>query len=211
MTGSAEADYATHDCWLQRLRSDEPVRGAAIEELGHLLRRGLNRSLSSRYGVSVQIDDVVQDALLKILDSLDQFEGRSRFMTWAMTIATRIGISALRRQYKREVSIDAFDSEENLRMELPDEGSASVGDMMERREILEQLQALIESDLTSRQRLAIRTMLEGIPVDETAYRMGSNRNAVYKLVHDARLKLKRGLERQGYSVEHVRSIFSNRS
>jgi len=196
------------DPWMERLRSSEPQRGDAIEELRFLLHRGLSRSLNMRYGVPFQIDDVVQDALLKILDSLDQFEGRSRFVTWAMTIATRVGISCLRRQYKREVSIELLDHDDSLKLATSNTGRSEASKNMAQREILQQLNELIETDLTDRQRLAIRFQLEEIPVDETAERIGSNRNAVYKLVHDARMKLKQGLERKGITNEHIQSVFA---
>ena len=66
-----------------------------------------------RYGTGLQAEDVVQDALLKILNSLDQFEGRSRFTTWAMTIAMRVGLSELRRKHYADVSLDSMKSGEN--------------------------------------------------------------------------------------------------
>jgi RNA polymerase sigma-70 factor (ECF subfamily) len=193
---------------MERLRSGEPQRGDAIEELRFLLHRGLSRSLNMRYGVPVQIDDIVQDALLKILDSLDQFEGRSRFITWAMTIATRVGISSLRRQHRREVSLELLDHDDNLKLATSDTGRSEASQKMVRREILQHLNELIETELTARQRLAIRFQLEEISVDETANRIGSNRNAVYKLVHDARMKLKQGLERRGFTNEHIHSAFA---
>lgn len=199
---------SSSDPWVEQLRGGEPQRSDAIEALRDLLHRGLSRSLNMRYGFAVQTDDIVQDALLKILDSLDQFEGRSRFITWAMTIATRVGISSLRRQHKREISLEQLDHEDNLRIEIPETGIPAVSQQIDRREVLQQLNELIETELSARQRLAIRFMLEEIPIDETANRLGSNRNAIYKLVHDARMKLKQGLERKGITVEHIHSIFS---
>ena len=62
----------------------------ALEELRTVLVRGLTAAIRARYDNRIQADDTVQDALVKILDKLDTFEGRSKFTTWAMTIATRI-------------------------------------------------------------------------------------------------------------------------
>ena len=62
----------------------------ALEELRTVLVRGLTAAIRARYDNRIQADDIVQDALVKILDKLDTFEGRSKFTTWAMTIATRI-------------------------------------------------------------------------------------------------------------------------
>jgi len=56
----------------------------------------------------------------------------------------------------------------------------------------------IENDLTDRQRRAMQAVvLEGMPLEEVAKRMDSTRNALYKLMHDARRRLKRTLEQRG--------------
>jgi RNA polymerase sigma-70 factor (ECF subfamily) len=49
-------------------------------------------------------------------------------------------------------------------------------------------------------------VLEEIPLDEVVRHLGSNRNAVYKLVHDARLKLRRHLERCGFDVTKMADL-----
>ena len=55
---------------------------------------------------------------------------------------------------------------------------------------------------------ALLAELPGEPMAEIAIRMGSNRNAIYKLTHDARKRLKRGLERAGHSAATVAVAFS---
>jgi DNA-directed RNA polymerase specialized sigma24 family protein len=75
--------------WLQRLQSGDIERAQAIEELRTYLVRGLSRSLLHRYGGKVEFEDIAQVAVLKILASLDSFQHRSRFETWAMAIAIR--------------------------------------------------------------------------------------------------------------------------
>lgn len=199
------------DPWVTRLQAAEPDRGRAIEELRELLQRGLSRSLNNRYGQPFQADDVLQESLVKILNSLDQFEGRSQFIVWAMTIATRVGISALRRCYSRDVSLDRLDTHDNLKIDLVDARVHDATRTLERHEVLTVLSELIESELTARQRLAIRALLENVAVDELARKLGSQRNAVYKLVHDARMKLKLGLEQRGFTAEHIQSVFSEGS
>ena len=48
-----------------------------------------------------------------------------------------------------------------------------------------------------------------MPQDEIARHLGSNRNAIYKLTHDARKNLKKGLEAAGYTAEDVLATFAN--
>ncbi len=196
--------------WIQRLSStDAADRDAALEELRQLILRGLNRSLNNHYGCrSFQAEDVAQEALLKILNALDTFEGRSRFTTWAMTIATRVGISELRRKHCKDISLDGITAGDSLKIELAVVDDENVGTDMDRRSIIEKLQLLIDDVLSDKQRLAIRGLLEGLPIEEIASRTGSNRNAVYKLVHDARSKLKEGFKKSGILAEDVTAIFA---
>ncbi len=55
--------------------------------------------------------------------------------------------------------------------------------------------------------MAMTAELGGMPLEEIVRRMDSNVNAVYKLLHDARKRLKRGLETAGYAAEDVQSAF----
>jgi RNA polymerase sigma-70 factor (ECF subfamily) len=74
--------------------------------------------------------------------------------------------------------------------------------------MVETLRQLIDEALTEKQWMALTAELGGMPVEEIARRMDSNVNAVYKLLHDARQRLKRGLETAGYTAEDVRSAFA---
>lgn len=196
------------DPWVARLQPDAPDREQAISELRDLLLRGLQRSLANRFGTGFQVEDVVQQALLKILDSLDRFEGRSQFTTWAMAIATRVGISEFRRKHYKDVSLDAMAAASGMKIELAESTEAPVENRMERRSVINTLEELIDQALTEKQRYAIRAALKGLPVEEIARRSGSNRNAIYKLVHDARLRLRDGLESAGIRAEDINAIFS---
>lgn len=197
------------DPWVQRLQStDVNERDAALTELRDLIVRGLNRSLNNHYGTrSFNAEDVAQEALLKIMNALGKFEGRSRFTTWAMSIATRVGLSEYRRRHTKDISLDGMVAGESLKIEFAAEDKASAGQEMDQRSVLAKLQELIDELLSDKQRLAIRGLLEGLPVEEIASRTGSNRNAVYKLVHDARSKLRQGFEQSGIVAEDINAIF----
>jgi RNA polymerase sigma-70 factor (ECF subfamily) len=186
-----------------RIRAQGEVRDDAIAELRDLLLRGLRKSLNNRYGKPFNAEDIVQDALMKVLGSLDQFEGRSKFTTWAMTIATRVGISALRRKYHQDVSMEAFNTDNGYSIEIAVDPEVGVSDSESKHEVLGVLQRLIETELTDKQRLATRAFLSNFATDEIAEQLGMNRNAVYKLIHDARHKLKEGFARAGLTSEDI--------
>lgn len=187
---------------LMLIKGDGASRDDAIAQLRSLLLRGLSKSLNNRYGKPFNAEDVVQEALMKVLNSIEKFEGRSKFTTWAMTIATRIGISALRRKYHQDVSMEAFNTAEGRTVEIAIAVDPSLSNSESRAEIFSVLQNLIDTELTDKQRLATRAFLSDFATDEIAEQLNMNRNAVYKLIHDARQKLKDGFARAGLtSVE----------
>src|SRR5512138_1481395 len=92
--------------WVRDLKACGPVQAEAITDLRGLLVRGLARSFQARGALDQAfVEDVVQQALVHILDRLDQFQGRSRFTTWAMAIAVRLAMSTLRRKRWQDVSL----------------------------------------------------------------------------------------------------------
>ena len=123
-----------------------------------------------------------------------------------MTIAIRTAISKGRRRYFKDVSIDAHftDSMKFDPVALADDSAG----YEERSAILGKLKELIETCLTQKQRDATHSFLKGVPVEVFAEKTGSNRNAVYKLIHDARVKLRLGFEQAGYGAERVSATFS---
>lgn len=195
------------DRWVVRLR-DELTRDDALSELRVVLMRGLSHAFHGKGGGESFCEDVAQETLLRILDKLDQFAGRSKFTTWAMSIAIRIGTSQLRRKMFKDISLNSADSEDNLRLQWAVEDSLSVEQQGEQLAVLEKLKSLICSSLTDRQRQATESIMHGMPVEEIAARSNSNRNAVYKLIHDARVRLKSGLESAGYTAEEVLTAFA---
>lgn len=196
------------DPWIERLRGDSPEREHAIGELRALLLRGLSKCLSHRYGGAIHIDDVVQVAIIRILNTMESFEGRSKFTTWALSIAVRVGISELRRMHYRDVSLDRNDGVLAVDFGRIESQVESAEVSVRQRQILQLLEQLIRESLTERQRDAICGTLLGLPIEEIAIRLESNRNAVYKLVQDARLRLRQGFELNGLDAEEIASVFN---
>lgn len=192
------------DQWVQRLRG--PERDAALEELRAILVRGLSRSLAKRGGGEPFAEDIAQEALVRILDSLDSFSGRSRFTTWAMAVAMRVAISELRRRHFQDRSFEEITGGDDLLFEAAEEDGRSPGEASERDEIIAQLRRLVDERLSPRQKTAVQAALSGMPVDEIARRMESNRNNIYKTIYDARQKLKQGLEAAGISADDVQAV-----
>lgn len=202
----------TNEEWLEQLK--DPIDDQALADLRKMLLRGLRASLSNRINTDLDAitEDFVQDALLKILKSLDTFRGESRFTTWAQKIAIHVAYTELRRRRWKDISLqditETAEGEEFTPAILTDpsttpEREASQNDM------LQVVYDLIETELTERQRIAIISILQGgMPIDQVARKMNTNRNALYKLIHDARKRLQQALmDSTGFSAQEVLAMF----
>ncbi len=195
--------------WLTALLGGGTDQHAALDDLRRYLLRALRKAFARDRHLHVGfVEDMAQEALLRILERLPQFEGRSRFLTWAAAIAIRVAMSELRRRRWRDVSLDALVEQG---VDAREQESAENADALlmrsERSMIVETMYDVIRGELTERQRRALLAELRGMPQVEIARQLGSNRNAIYKLTHDARKRLKRGLEAAGYRADTVQAAF----
>ena len=200
----------TNEEWLAALQG--PEQAEALADLRAFLVRGLRYALANRSDVDEQIrEDFAQDALLKILNALDTFRGESRFTTWAQKIAVNVTFTELRRRRWQDTSLEAVTEGMSLDF-VPDmliDRSAGPDQQAVQSAFLETLRRLIATELTEKQRQAlIAVRIQCMPLEEVASRMGTNRNAMYKLLHDARQRLKKKMEEEGLSPQDVLAAFS---
>jgi RNA polymerase sigma-70 factor (ECF subfamily) len=195
----------TNDEWLESLARAGPARDGAVAELREVLRRGLGKALRGHPGADdAFLEDIAQDAVLKVLDGLPSFRGSSRFTTWAIAVAVRVAFSELRRARWRDISLDGLTEDGLVREPVTQPAAAA---RAERDELIALMRRVMNTDLTDRQRFLLVAELDGVPQAELAARLGLNRNALYKLGHDARQKLKRGLLAAGVTEDDVRDVF----
>ena len=198
--------------WVGDLSEPGSRRDAALIDLRLVLVRGLGYAMSRYNNVTeADVQDFVQDALLKILGALESFRGESRFTTWAHKIAVHVAFTELRRRRWKDVSLDEM-------IQTPDgdllprtwvDPSAKTEDQAIQKSIIEIMRQVIADELTERQRQAlIAVRIHGVPLAEVARRMGTNRNALYKLLFDARKRLQKRMLAQGLSKEDILSSFS---
>jgi RNA polymerase sigma-70 factor (ECF subfamily) len=195
----------TSEEWLTALRG-MPDDQALIDLRARLIR-GLRFALADRLGADPEavLEDFAQEALLRILRSLESFRGESQFTTWAQKIAVRVALTELRRRRWQDVSLDDLKPPEMEPepIELPDPAPLPE-QQVTRSTIMTMVQRLMMEELTDRQRQAMQAvMINGMPLEEVARRMGTNRNALYKLLHDARQRLQKALAAQGLSVTEL--------
>ena len=190
-----------NDVWIEELSQAGHRREVALADL----RRPAIRHARALAGRAVMddafLEDTAQETLLRVLDRLDTFAGRGRFMSWALAIAMRAALTTIRKQRWQGVSLDRFKEQRSGQVMAVVDQSLGPERASLRSELLAAMHRVIHEQLTDKQWLALTAELNGMPQDEIARQLGSNRNAVYKLTHDARRKLRAGLEAAGYGAE----------
>lgn len=206
--------------WIVALDSTGDLQAAALTDLRTYLLRAalftLQRSLHYVGHLQSSIlgelaEDCAQEALTAILQRLHMFRGESQFTTWAYAFAVNTAMVAARRERRASVPLDRIlEGTETPPWPTPDE--AGLPDP-ERHALQTEMMAAIrdgiEQQLTLKQQQVLRALVfEEIPLDEVVRHWGSNRNAVYKLVHDARRKLKAHLMTRGFDVKEILDVFA---
>jgi len=191
--------------WVERLRAAGTPGRAATSELHDLLLKAARFEVRRRAAElphlrGGDLEDLAQqaadDALLAVLRKLDDFRGEARFTTWAYKFALlEAAVKVRRRAWQgREVPLEA-----EAWSRLAAAGSAA--GPAEDAELLAALREEIEGSLTPRQReVLVAVALNGVPIDVLAERLGSNRGALYKNLHDARRKLREALAARGFAI-----------
>ena len=156
-------------------------------------------------------EDCAQDALLAILGRLPEFRGDSRFTTWVYKFAINMALSAARRESRKSVSLDTLLEATSHQGWLP-EAEAFPGDperTAHRAEAWAAIHTIMDDDLSERQRRALTAVIvDQVPPDELARHWGATRNAIYKILHDARRTLKTRLEARGFAPREMLALFA---
>jgi RNA polymerase sigma-70 factor, ECF subfamily len=140
--------------------------------------------------------------------NLSSFRGESRFTTWANKIAMNVALTELRRRRWLDVSLQDLFARRGAADRGPADPQLSPEQLAYQNMVLRDLRRMIDEELTERQREAVvAVILEGMPIAEVARRMGTNRNALYKLLHDARKRLKLRMEAAGLPPQEVLAAF----
>lgn len=208
--------------WLRDLRASGLTHDAAVSDLWeylfrvvcvHLCRYRSDLTHYDREELQQWAEDMAQDALLSVLDNLEAFRGDSRFTTWAYQIAINAANAELRRRHWQDVSLEAAldpDAETfTLGWLIESPSAADPEYALEQQRLWAILRETIQAVLTERQRFVlINSLFRQVPSDVIAEALGTNRNNVYKIAHDARAKLRDALIKQGITKEYVAQVFT---
>jgi RNA polymerase sigma-70 factor, ECF subfamily len=208
----------TNEAWLSELTSSGQTREDAIEDLRSVIQKGLPYALSrwlspDQPQFNSLVEEVTQETLLRVIDQLGTFEGRSQFTTWVHKIAVRIALTELRRKRWRDASLDELTENEELPPPpgLLADPQAGPETSAERADMMVRVRRIIDEELTERQRQALLLLgVQDMPMEDAARKLKTNRNALYKLLHDARLRLKNRLSVEDINAHEVLALFEQK-
>ena len=195
--------------WLRCLRASGRVHDEAVGRLHALLLRAARFEVARRRSTlphlrGGDLDDIANhaadDALMGVLRRLDDFRGASRFTTWAYKFALYEAAVKLRKRswQGREIPLEQEGWDLFSSASLEPDAEAEQG------ELVATVKAAIEDVLTQHQRrVLVALALNGVPIDVLAERLNTNRNALYKTLHDARRKLRDHLEERGLALDSM--------
>ena len=188
--------------WIELLSSPGPGHDEALQRLHELLLRAARQQVSRMQpalnGIGqVRQDDIVNqaadEAMISLLGKLATFEGRSRFTTWAYKFGILQAAVEVNRSMWRHRDVPLDDVREPLA------AGASPEQFSEAADFSIAVGAAIEQTLTDHQRRVVLALLvDDVPIDVLAERLGTSRNTLYKTLHDARKRLRAHLTATGF-------------
>jgi RNA polymerase sigma-70 factor, ECF subfamily len=182
---------------LDGLRSNGRAYDDACARLHELLIRAARFEISRRgRGLTAAeaedlANEAADDALVAVLRRLDDFQGLSRLTTWVYKFGIYEAAVKVRKRAWRDREIPLEPEAWNR---FASGGPGPERDL-EQKETIAVLKAAMEEDLTPHQRrVLVALAVDGVPIDVLADRLSTTRGALYKTLHDARVKLRARLE-----------------
>ncbi|MEO6942289.1 MAG: sigma-70 family RNA polymerase sigma factor [Terrimesophilobacter sp.] len=180
--------------WIMLLSVPGRAYEDAVAQIHALQLRAARRQVSrmreaAMFGAARReeiIHSAADEATMAVLARLSSFEGRSAFTTWAYKFGILQAGNDVRRAAWRDRDINLDDIPEQRQTVAPSpEGYA------EGRDLAQAVRDGLREALTPHQRrVAVAVLIDEVPIDVLAERLGINRGALYKTLHDARQRLR---------------------
>jgi RNA polymerase sigma-70 factor (ECF subfamily) len=189
--------------WVAALRSAGAERSEALRDLHALMVRAAAHQVwrmrsalpdPSPSTVDIIVNQAADEAMTALLGKLDSFQGRSRFTTWAFKFAILQAATEVRRVQWQHREVQWRDLDEPRASTDGDPETHAEGADLSRA-----VASAMREVLTPYQRrVAVAMLVDGVPIDVLADRLGTSRGALYTTLHDVRVRLRAELTAKGY-------------
>lgn len=190
--------------WVHGLTTEGAEHDEAVTRLYRMLVK-IGYTEVKRKGASLhlsgpELDDIAHqaaaDATLTICRKVQTFRGDCRFTTWAYRFVSFDVSSKVNRHFWQRAAPSIDD---NVCALLPSNLADAPEAQVESRDLVAAIRRVFREDLTDRQQRAFEAIaVRGISIQQVAEDLGSNPNAIYKTMFDARRKLRQALVSAGY-------------
>jgi DNA-directed RNA polymerase specialized sigma24 family protein len=184
----------TNADWLNDLGNGDDLQRQTLEDLHTLIVNRLSCALSTEImpdfpKLEMLIESAAQKTLFHVQKHSSGFVGNCAFTSWVLKLAVRQALLELRHQRFHAVSP----------MDCLPETPPAFFEVLANDKNLQQIHCIFEEELTENQRKAIRAMVMfRMPKEEVAQQLGMERADYFKMIHDARLRLKHRFEADGW-------------
>ncbi len=195
--------------WVRGLDANGAAYDETVARLHDLLLRVARAEVHRRRAqlpmAGPELDDLAHqaaaDAVMGVVRKVGEFRGESRFTTWACKFAIFEVSTKVGRHFWQRPTV-AMEGEDWGR--LPDRFGLDPARAAEWGDVVTALRRAVDDELTEHQRrVFVAIVLNGVPLDALVADLGSNRNAIYKTLFDARRKLRAALVTHGYLDDDV--------
>jgi len=188
--------------WVTALTLPGPEQEEALRSLHNLMLRAshhqVRRMRSALHDpgedrIVELANEAADDAMVAVLAKLSTFEGRSRFTTWAYKFAILQCATTVRHYAWQHRDLELDDT-------VPQVASSPTPDeLAEASDLAIAVRDALKNVLTPHQRrITVALLVDQVPIDVLADRLGTTRNALYKTLHDARKRLRTQLIATGH-------------
>src|SRR5919106_3559992 len=188
--------------WVGALSIEGPDHHHALRRLHALLLRAARHQVTRMGtlldGAGPDVADelthqAADEAMAALLGKLHTFQGRSRFTTWAYKFGILQAATAVRSHAWRTRQVVLDDGAVTVDL------GPSVEEYAETADLARAVRRAIDEPLTPHQRrIMLALLVDEVPIDVLAERLDTNRNALYKTLPDARVRVRADLTAAGY-------------
>jgi RNA polymerase sigma factor (sigma-70 family) len=166
------------------------------EALGALFDRhavAVYRFLSRYTGAGhPDLDPLVNDTFLEVYRSAHRFRGHAAAKTWIIAVAANVARHYMRGESRRRAFLSALGM-------LPAARAVEAEALVERRDLVRRLEALVGSLPHDLRVVYVMCDLEELPGGEVARALSIPQGTLWRRLHEARRALRSSLDREGHA------------